>query len=211
MFTCDKTATPNHLALSPSDGKSVATKFAAVRVNTSATVTTKSCLIRHWTPQLITCHVLQKVLVSDSTAYITAQGHLNLSVNWNALVQHHIALCHELTIDTQWCVLTLWYYCSRKQLCKTTNYAEIRLWRQRHKRKSHQTGTTHQLTVHINISWWTEEWRFLHETNEAPVRIDLVLDLHQDRCQQVWHSLSVAVHWVSHGVVQQDVPGRKQY
>jgi len=36
--TCDKTAAPNHLALSAGDDKNVATKLVAVLANTSAAV-----------------------------------------------------------------------------------------------------------------------------------------------------------------------------
>ena len=54
--TCDKTTAPDNLVLSPSVGRNEEAKCAAVRVNTSATLTTKGSLTgRSYTTDCMLC------------------------------------------------------------------------------------------------------------------------------------------------------------
>ena len=66
---------------------------------------------------------------------------------------------------------------------------------------------SHQLSVHVHVLRGGHKDGPLHKTLKAPVGIYLVLYFHQHRGQQVRHALRVAVVWVGHRVVQQDVSG----
>ena len=61
---------------------------------------------------------------------------------------------------------------------------------------------THQLPIHVHVLGRADEDSFLHETDETPVRVRLVLNFSQHWRAQVRHALGVAVIRVSNCVVQ---------
>jgi hypothetical protein len=63
----------------------------------------------------------------------------------------------------------------------------------------------HKLLVHIDVFRRWHEDGLLHEPNEAPVGVHLVLDLHQKGSKEVRHALGVAITRVGNGVTQQDI------
>ena len=67
-------------------------------------------------------------------------------------------------------------------------------------RLTQYTGT-HQLLIHVLVTWRGDKDGASHEASEAPVDVRFVLHRRQYRGQQVTHALVVAHVWISHCVV----------
>lgn len=66
--------------------------------------------------------------------------------------------------------------------------------------------STHEIQVHVRVCRCAHKERLLHETDEAPVRVRLIMHLSEHRSEQVRHTLSVANFRVAEGIVQQNIP-----
>ena len=74
----------------------------------------------------------------------------------------------------------------------------------------YQAFCTHQMCVHSIIFGRGHKHTVLHQADEAPKCLDLILHDWEDWGEQVGHALVVANGWIEDGVIQQDVPGRDQ-